>query len=494
MQTDDMALVREFAQSGSDAAFAELVRRHVNLVYSAAIRRLGNTHDAEEVTQAVFIILARKASTLKPATVLSGWLYQTAQLTAANHQRSAFRRHHREQEAFMQLGQESEPDNSWRHLSPLLDEAMTGLGQKDRDAIVLRFFENRTVLEMAGALGLGEAAAQKRVNRATEKLRKFFLKRGVQVSAASLLASIGTNAVQAAPSGLASKLAATAAAKSAAGGSTLPLIKSTLKLMAWTKAKSAIVVGVAVLLTAGTTTVAVKRIETYETDHYGWRSDKMNSDLVARTAPQVKILPTMFGNNVSGLSSTVDARKWGGVGVGLRDIAWAAYNWRPGRILIPPGAARQRYDFISTLPQDSGKALQEQMKKVLGLVGRSETRDMDVLVVRVARPNAPGLKPPIAGSGDDWSGNGQYYCGDRPISRDDPPEGLTKFLEFYFNMPVIDETGLTQNFEIDFHWNERGTGDTYHKALKQALLDQLGLELVPDHRPVEMLVLEKAQN
>ena len=199
MHADDMDLVREFATSDSEAAFATLVRRHVNLVYSAALRRLGNAPEAEEVAQNVFIILARKAGGLRRGTILSGWLYQTAQLTAANFQRAAIRRQHREQEAFMQFYESSEPNASWHQLSPLLEEAMARLGQNERDAIVLRFFENRTVREVAAALGLREDAAQKRVNRATDKLRDYFVRRGVQVSTAALLASLGTLAVQAAP-------------------------------------------------------------------------------------------------------------------------------------------------------------------------------------------------------------------------------------------------------------------------------------------------------
>src|SRR5437660_8629912 len=119
MHADDMALVREFAAGDSQEAFATLVRRHVNLVYSVALRRLGNPHEAEEVTQAVFVILARKAAGLRAGTVLSGWLYQTAQLTSANFQRAAIRRQRREQEAFMQFAEPAGPDDSWRQLGPL---------------------------------------------------------------------------------------------------------------------------------------------------------------------------------------------------------------------------------------------------------------------------------------------------------------------------------------------------------------------------------------
>jgi RNA polymerase sigma factor (sigma-70 family) len=256
MHVDDMELVREFAANNSDDAFAGLVRRHVNLVYSVALRRLGSAQEAEEVTQVVFIILARKAASLRSGTVLSGWLYQTAQLTAANSQRAALRRQRREQEAFMELAEPSGPDPSWRRLGPLLEEAMSRLREKERDAVVLRFFENRSFAEVAAALGVQEAAAQKRVNRATEKLRQFFVRRGIQVSAVALLASIGAHAVQAAPSGLASAIAVAAPKATVAGGSTLTLIKTTLKIMAWTKAKTAIVTA-ATLVVAGVLTTAV---------------------------------------------------------------------------------------------------------------------------------------------------------------------------------------------------------------------------------------------
>jgi len=253
-----MELLREFVRSHSEQAFAALVRRHINLVYSVALRRLNNAHEAEEVTQVVFIILAKRAGSLREGTILSGWLYQTAQLTSANFQRATFRRQRREQEAYMQFTQESEQHHSWQRLSPLLEEAMSRLGKDERDAVVLRFFENRTIREVAAALGLQEAATQKRVNRATEKLRKYFLRRGLQVSTTVLLASIGANAVQAAPAGLASTVASAAVVKSAAvSGSTLTLIKSTLKIMAWTKAKTVIVT--AVIVASATTTAVVVR-------------------------------------------------------------------------------------------------------------------------------------------------------------------------------------------------------------------------------------------
>jgi hypothetical protein len=178
----------------------------------------------------------------------------------------------------MQFSEQSEPDVSWHRLGPLLEEAMARLGPKERDAVVLRFFENRTVREVASALGLREDAAQKRVNRATDKLRDYFVRRGVQVSTAALLASIGTHAVQAAPAALTKSITAVAVVKgAAASGSTLTLVKGALKIMAWTKAKTAIVTGVAVILAAGTTPMVIHHFRT-NASIFSWTKELSDSD------------------------------------------------------------------------------------------------------------------------------------------------------------------------------------------------------------------------
>jgi len=259
-ETEDITLLRQYAQ-GDESAFTTLVERYVNLIYSTAMRQVCNPSHAEEITQAVFIILAHKAGTLSGRVVLSGWLYQAARFTSANFVKGEIRRQRREQETYMQ-SLLNEPDAmAWQQIAPLLDEAMGNLGETDRNAVVLRFFENKTAAEVAEALKLTEAAAHKRVSRALEKLRKFFTKHGVTLVAGTIGGAVSANSVQAAPVGLAKTISAVALAKgAAAGGSTLTLVKGALKLMAWTKAKTAVIAVVIVAATATTGVVGYKLV------------------------------------------------------------------------------------------------------------------------------------------------------------------------------------------------------------------------------------------
>src|SRR6266404_923477 len=257
---DDMRLVREYTRNHSDAAFEALVSRHAPLVYSAALRQMRDPDLAEEVTQAVFIILAEKAGRISNETILSGWLFKATRFVAMAQTRAAARRRQYEQKAHMQSeDQLSTPNPLWEQISPLLDEALTQLGEKDRQAVLLRFFENKSLAEVGSSFGTGEDAARMRINRALEKLHRYFSRRGISSSTVALAGAISTNSVQAAPVVLLKTISAVAVAKGAtAGSSALTLAKGALKLMVWTKAKTAAVATAAVILAIGTTIVVVK--------------------------------------------------------------------------------------------------------------------------------------------------------------------------------------------------------------------------------------------
>lgn len=215
---DDAELLRRYAEDQADDAFAELVRRHVDFVYSAALRQLnGDAHLAADATQLVFADLARKAPSLVRHRVLAGWLFTSTRFATAKLVRSERRRQAREQEA--QLMHELSHDDSasldWQRLRPVLDEALGELSPADREAILLRYFEGRDYATIGARLALAGNTARMRVERALEKLRAHLARRGVTSTSAALATALADQAVVAAPAGLA---AAVTGAALAGGG------------------------------------------------------------------------------------------------------------------------------------------------------------------------------------------------------------------------------------------------------------------------------------
>jgi RNA polymerase sigma factor (sigma-70 family) len=213
----DAQLLREYAENGSEAAFSELVARHAGMVYAAALRQVESPDTARDVAQSVFTDLARKAAGVSREVVVTGWLFRSTRFAALTLLRTERRRQSRERQAMDMLELSSESALDWEHLRPALDEAINALGDRDRDAILLRFFERRDLGTVGAALGVTEDAAQKCVSRALEKLRLFFARRGVVLSASALGTILGASAMQAAPIGFAKSLAAASLAAQATG-------------------------------------------------------------------------------------------------------------------------------------------------------------------------------------------------------------------------------------------------------------------------------------
>ncbi len=242
--TDSQKLLTEYVETGSEPAFRELVTRYLDLVYSAAVRLVdGDTHRAEDVVQTVFADLARMARTLSSEVMLGGWLHRHTCHVAATILRSERRRQSRENQAAEMNALQDHSESNLAQVAPILDEAINHLGQDDRTAILLRFFEQRDFRAIGRALGTNEDAAQKRVTRALEKLHSLLKHRGIAFSAAALGTALATEAVTAAPAGLAVIISSAAVATAAVtGGTTLTL----LKIITMTKLKLGIIGAIAV--------------------------------------------------------------------------------------------------------------------------------------------------------------------------------------------------------------------------------------------------------
>jgi uncharacterized protein (TIGR03435 family) len=337
------------------------------------------------------------------------------------------------------------------------------------------------------------------VNRAVEKLRTFFAKRGVTLTAAAIVGSVSANSVQAAPAALAKSVTVMAITKGAtAGSSTLTLIKGALKIMAWTKVKTAVVVGVVAVLAAGTTTIAVKKVASsnpqaiYESIFK--HPDGSSLGQLEQAPPVLIVRPTRYPDKAGGIWST--SGKGVFVGAALADlIAWA-YGVDPIRVILPDDAPQVNYDYLNTLPNPNN-ALREEIKNQFGLIASREVRPTDVLLLKASNPSK--LNSFLTkGGGFACYGTGRGNIQTRCFTNAPLSLLAAQDVEGYFEKPCVDRTGTNAKYDFAYQWAEpKGlTGEARKIALRPVIeeqLTQLGLELMPSREPIEMLVVEKVK-
>jgi RNA polymerase sigma factor (sigma-70 family) len=249
MNDTDMELLSRYIQHGAEDAFAEIVRRHLNVVHSAALRQVHSPQLAEEVAQSTFIKLAREARKLRQETILVAWLYQVTRREAIDVVRREARRQLREQIATeVNSVNAATTTSDWAHIEPILDEGMGALSEDDRAAILLRYFECKSLRAVGEILGASEDAARKRVNRAVERLREYFAERGVSIGVTGLVALLSTHAAVAAPVGLAVAITTSATVATAAMPSTILGLTKTVTMTTIHKA----LVGTMIVAAVGT--------------------------------------------------------------------------------------------------------------------------------------------------------------------------------------------------------------------------------------------------
>jgi RNA polymerase sigma factor (sigma-70 family) len=359
---DDLDLLRDYADHGSQPAFRELVRRYVDLVYSSAARQVRDPHAAEDVTQAVFILLASKARRLKPGSVLSAWLLGVTRFAAMDHLKRARRRRHYERAAASERTAEmatarntpdapphagvapaagADPDARAQQLGAVLDDALARLSAPARDALVLRFFEDQSFKQVGDRLGITELAARQRVFRGLERLRAILGRRGVRLDGDSLAVALAATAVLPAPGGLATAVAATA---TSAAAPYAPLVKGTVSLMTLSAAKPALVTALVLL------TVAVAAAAGAGAVRINWPGHDRPAPAAA-TPPPARPLPI---RNAPRILAPLDA-------VPPENYAPPSFGWRtPAPRQAPAAAAPAPYvgpPIAGTVRSPDGKPL-----------------------------------------------------------------------------------------------------------------------------------------
>ncbi|MDB6057510.1 MAG: hypothetical protein JWO95_1354 [Verrucomicrobiales bacterium] len=292
----DQELLREYSERGADSAFAELVRRHVDFLFSAAVRMTGERHLAEDVTQCVFVLLARNAAALTEHPVLSGWLHRTTRNVASKMVRTEVRRRAREEKAAIMIDLD-QPDATWDAIASSLDTALEDLKGPEREALFLRFFERKSARQIAEALGTTEDAAQKRVSRAVERLREIFATRGVTVTVTGLVAAMAANSVQGAPASLAANISTAVLGKSVLTASTT----AATKLVTMTTLQKS-VVAVVLVATAATAVFEGTRATQFE------QSLKLARQHQNTSSNQLQQITTERDRALQGLAALLDQR------------------------------------------------------------------------------------------------------------------------------------------------------------------------------------------
>jgi uncharacterized protein (TIGR03435 family) len=518
-ELDDITLLRQFAADRSEAAFEQLVSRHAGFVHSAALRQVRDPQMSAEITQAVFMILAQKAARISDKTILTGWLFKTTRFVALAQVRAEARRRQHEQENQMHSQIQSESpagslDEAWAQLSPLLDEALAQLGETDRQAVLLRFFENKSLAEVGNKLGTGEDTARKRISRALEKLRRFFAKHRVFYTTAIIAGSISANSIQAAPTGVAATIPAMALKGSAISVSTLTLVKEALKLMTIAKLKTAALIAAAALFATGTTLIVTKGIaqsggDAAVLDDSVW--DNLNSRALQALPPAFILRPTHFappgatgaafsGGQGFGGGMVVAGNKMLGRAISFDALMAAAFGVDFNRVVSAPGTPAGAFDLLMTTSDASKEKLQAEIKRQLGCVAHLESRPTDVLLLTVLQANAPGLQPSQQrpGTARSFSRSSLSNAGGAAMQsknfsvQNQTIADFVKNLQPDFNQPILDRTGLTGNFDVSLDVTY-GNGASEKDAIMQTMPVQLGLQLTPGREPLDLLIVEKAK-
>ncbi len=510
----DHELLTRFARHADQDAFTALVARKTNLIWSAALRFTRDPHHAEEVTQAVILILAEKAGRISPQTVLTGWLYQTARLTAANFLKENRRRQQREHQAYLESAMTpNETNEAWQQLAPVLDDAMHALRTADRDAVLLRYFENKSLADVGAALGVSEDAARVRVNRALDKLHALLAKQGIKFGGALLATAVAENSVQAAPAALLAKVSVIAAKGAATTSSISALVKGALKTIAWIKAQTIVLVGVSVLLAAVTTTVLVKELSLPKITDEMWM---VEGDAIKQLPPVLILRRSHFQGQQMGFVQRGEKRVWRNVQfelifpiayplpgparcVQLVPLPNASYSWEnPMSPQLTNG-----FDLMMTLTNQPHEALRQEIKNQLGIVAHREIIETNVLLLKIVKTGASGLKPvngrvaSIDNAAPFKSSSGYS------VKNAETLKNMITGMEAVLKIPILDRTGLNGFYDITLKLDglklAAANGDPKkwmeieRQLIDKALLDQLGLELVPSREPIEMLVVEKVK-
>jgi uncharacterized protein (TIGR03435 family) len=480
----DHALLLSYARSQDAEAFAQLVKRYSTLVFSTAKRVTGNAATAEDVTQDCFFTLARQATSIRGS--LPSWLHRVALNRSLQVIRKQARQERSEARA---LPPRDAYESHWDQISPLVDAALVKLPDELREPVVQHFLLGRTQTQVAETLRINQSTVSRRLQDGIERLREHLKQTGVVCGVAALSTTLAKNASAAVPAKLSLSLAKMALAgpgpvsASASTGAVVShgVLKASLSKAAWTvaslySAKAAIAVALGVVLTAATVAVVHQR------QPYPWQVKTSDPDILNQVSQQVRIVPTVFPPSYT--QQFVCDGKHLGHGRPIDSVIAAAYHTAECRLVFKARPKPEgRYDFIANLPSGNEEALQREIERQFHWVAEDgkEKQPADVLLLTVQNRNARG-----------WGQRAANADAGNPV---DVYEGrfsdFVAFLEGILGVPVIDRTGLDGGRTIHIAWPHVDGQGPRPDTVKKAVLEELGLALVPSREMIEMLVVKE---
>jgi uncharacterized protein (TIGR03435 family) len=501
---NDHTLLLNYARSRDAEAFALLVERYSALVFSVAKRVTGNAATAEDVTQDCFFSLARHAAAIRGS--LPGWLHRVALNRSLQSIREEARR--KRHEAQVLPSTDVDCRSNWSQVVPVIDSVLAKLPDELRDPLVQHFLLGRTQAEVAEHLHINQSTVSRRLQEGIARLREHLRQAGVVCGAAALATALAENACAAVPAQLTASLAKMALA----GPVTLPaaastataathgalkslLVKGAFVLMAMQNTKTAVVLGVGILLAATTATVVCRRpsqpqVLASETQEHPWqtmmRTWNYSQEDLEQIPPQVKIVPTIFPSSRPAYRGL--AGKYLGMAQPIESLVLFVLDTRKCRVISEAkGKPEGRYDFIANLPteNDSGnrEAIQREIERQFHLTVQKERRMTDVLVLTVIDQNRARA-----------AGRKRHTRGGIPcIFWASSPCHFSRFLvalEEWVDVPVVDRTGLADELRIQAFCRSASLKQGVSDGLKKALSDELGMALVPSREIVEMFVVK----
>ena len=481
---NDVELVGE-SMAGNREAFGQIVARYQSLICSLAYSATGSLSQSEDLAQDTFVTAWKQLAGLREPEKLRAWLCGIARNLINNSLRKQGHEPSHRAESLEGLSESHSPEplpvenTISNEEQAILWRSLERIPEIYREPLILFYREQHSVENVAQILEISEETVHQRLSRGRKLLHQevlAFVEGALERTRPGPAFTMGVLAVLPVL-GTASMTATGMAASHASTGTKGAGFFA--KMLAMTPGAKIAAGAAAVVITAVVTPIVIHQISSADNPRY-WEADSAGLE---KLPPVFVLRPTQFARQ-GGV--TRSGNKIMSKDIRVIELLEYAYGFTHPRLILPVNVPATHFDLLLTLPDHPLETLQETLRTKFGLTAHRETRATSVLILKVRNPNAPGLQIHL-GAGSSLSGDAHELT-----VRDTAIAGLAESLEWRFDLPVVDQTGLNGRYDIHLQWQPR-PGESDRDAFRRAMLEQMGLELVPGREAIEMLIVEKVK-